>query len=138
MTVKNQLDDIADFIRETYSMHGVEIGAQGARSITVRLPEDLPLTALCADLWNNFEAPVDLKPGPVLTVWACERNKEDFKTVHLSNQHTTSNSNSAVKLVTYFGMWTCSVLAAAILNPYLLESAAYKWAVHTVANISST
>ena len=74
---KQTLDDIADFIRTEYSQDGVEIGAQGARSITVKLPEELALTELCADLWNEFNAPVELKSGtipgePILTVWAPE------------------------------------------------------------------
>lgn len=132
MTVKEHLDDIADFIRENYSVHGVEIGAQGARSITVRLPEDLPLTALCADLWNNFEAPVDLKPGPVLTVWASERNKEDVKEYASNVKDSRQGSYAAL-----FCLWTCSILAALTIGPYLLDSDVYKW-VNTLVNKNIT
>lgn len=73
-TMAEANSDIADFIRQAYSEHGAEIGAQGASSLTVNLPAEFPVTAFCADLWNEFNAPVEFKYGPqhtspVLTVW---------------------------------------------------------------------
>lgn len=72
--MNNDCKVIADFIRTGYSEHGIEIAAEGERSLTVKLPADVHLTPLVADLWNEFDAPVDLKNGPgnqpVLTVWA--------------------------------------------------------------------
>ena len=64
---------IADFVRCGYSEFGVEIAAEGAESLTLTLPAAFPLTPLAADLWNEFQAPVDFRNGPnndpVLTVW---------------------------------------------------------------------
>ena len=128
MNGKERLEDIADFIRESYSMHGVEIGAQGARSITVRLPEDLPLTALCADLWNNFEAPVDLKPGPVLTVWGSGQNKIGTKAASNATARDEAGSGRFVWVCSILVLWICSAVASTIVGPYVLQTDVYKWA----------
>tara|TARA_B100000795_G_scaffold249120_1_gene216427 strand:+ start:1841 stop:2239 length:399 start_codon:yes stop_codon:yes gene_type:complete len=52
---------IAEFIRDDYSHYGVEVGAIGKRSLTLKLPEDLPLTELVGDVWNKFGATAELR-----------------------------------------------------------------------------
>lgn len=73
------IDAIATYIRKHYSAFGVEVGAIGQRSITVSLPEEMPITAFVADLWNNFQATVEIKhvrdgSGSSLVVWLCLDN----------------------------------------------------------------
>ena len=92
---------IADFVRCGYSEFGVEIAAEGANSLTLTLPAAFPLTPLAADLWNEFEAPVDFKNGPnnepVLTVWL---HKGDTASPHRRQEwpppSTPSRCSSAV------------------------------------------
>ena len=134
--VKEQLDSIADFIRDAYSVHGVEVGAQGARSVSVRLPEDLPLTELCADLWNTFEAPVDLKPGPILTVYASESPDANKTYEKLKNQDDDEDNDTVdactvsstlwwlfIKIV----VWITSFCAASYAKPFVQDTALYTW-----------
>lgn len=139
VNVKEQLDNIADFIRDAYSVHGVEVGAQGARSVSVRLPEDLPLTALCADLWNTFEAPVDLKPGPTLTVYASDLSdsgKAYEKPVYTRNDSTDEadgpdDSGSVANTVWWIfiklSVWIVSFLAASYAKPFVQNTSLYTW-----------
>lgn len=134
--VKEQLDNISDFIRDAYSVHGVEVGAQGARSVSVRLPEDLPLTALCADLWNTFEAPVDLKPGPILTVYASdmsESSKPYEKPVYSINDHSSADKSHSTIFTTLWwifikiAVWVVSFLAASYAKPFVQDTSLYTW-----------
>jgi len=68
------MEDIAAYVRDEYSQHGVEVGSRGEKSITLKLPPELPcLTNLVAELWNVFGATVALKhsdapSGAALTI----------------------------------------------------------------------
>tara|TARA_B100001093_G_scaffold189698_1_gene182265 strand:- start:41 stop:460 length:420 start_codon:yes stop_codon:yes gene_type:complete len=55
------ISEIADWCRENYSPDGVEVGSLGTRSLTLKIPADLPLTELCAELWNKFGATLELR-----------------------------------------------------------------------------
>jgi hypothetical protein len=56
------MEDIAAYVRDEYSQHGVEVGSRGEKSLTLKLPPELPcLTNLVAELWNTFGATVALK-----------------------------------------------------------------------------
>lgn len=92
---------IADFVRCGYSQYGVEIAAEGANSLTLTLPAAFPLTPLAADLWNEFEAPVDFKNGrnnePVLTVWL---NKGDAASPHRRQEWPPSTTHRCSSVVT--------------------------------------
>jgi hypothetical protein len=117
---KQTLDDIADFIRTEYSQDGVEIGAQGARSITVKLPEELALTELCADLWNEFNAPVELKSGttpgePILTVWA----PDDHGGAH-SARPLSSSARSTSRGTCFGGVSLTQAVAVAVVQALFL------------------
>ena len=124
--LKEQLDNIADFVRDEYSMHGVEISAQGAKSITVRLPEDLPLTALCADLWNTFEAPVELKPGPLLTIYAYDSSSKKASKQDQQYYHVRRRGSSRMSSVLWLLLWIGSTIVGACMLPFLEQTAAYK------------
>lgn len=65
---------VANHIRQHYSAHGAEVGAVGQRSVTVSLPQEMPITQLVADMWNTFGATTDIKhahhaSGASLVVW---------------------------------------------------------------------
>jgi len=68
------VDAVANHVRKHYSAHGAEVGAIGQRSVTVSLPQEMPLTGLIADLWNEFEATTEIahahsSAGASLVVW---------------------------------------------------------------------
>lgn len=92
----NDCKGIADFIRTGYSEHGIEIAAEGERSLTVKLPADVHLTPLIADLWNEFDAPVDLRNGPgnqpVLTVWASVSDRRCMQPTPAASASPDSNT----------------------------------------------
>ena len=121
----NDCKGIADFIRTGYSEHGIEIAAEGERSLTVKLPADVHLTPLIADLWNEFDAPVDLRNGPgnqpVLTVWA---SLSDRRCMQPAPAASASSVNSAM---------LCGVAGIAAVC-----SVAINWAVLAVLNANSS
>lgn len=60
-TIK-KMDPIAAYVRDEWSQHGVEVGSRGERSLTLKLPPELPaLTELVAELWDAYGATVSLK-----------------------------------------------------------------------------
>lgn len=68
------VDAVANYVRHNYSAYGAEVGAVGQRSITVSLPQDMPVTRLVAELWNTYGATVEIKhahcaTGASLVIW---------------------------------------------------------------------
>ena len=65
--------DVAEYVREEWASHGVEVQATGKRSITLLLPPELMgMTELCFELFNEFGATTDFKhatTGATITVW---------------------------------------------------------------------
>jgi hypothetical protein len=56
------MDGVATYVRDEWSQHGVEVGSRGERSLTLKLPPELPaLTELVAELWDKYGATVSLK-----------------------------------------------------------------------------
>lgn len=55
------ISHIGDWCREQYSPDGVEVASQGTRSLTLKVPANLPLTEICAELWNTFGATLELQ-----------------------------------------------------------------------------
>lgn len=69
------VEAIAEHVRTNYSMYGAEVGAVSKSSLNILLPEEMPITELAADLWNLFDATIDIKyangaKGAVLVVHA--------------------------------------------------------------------
>lgn len=110
------IDTITSYIRKHYSAFGVEVGAIGQRSITVSLPEEMPLTAFVADLWNNFQATVEIKhvrdgSGSSLVVWLSLDNGD-------AAEYGDVVEGTGLSVVTGFGLAVVSlVLGSVATNP---------------------
>lgn len=57
----SHISEIAQWCRDNYSPDGLEVASQGVRSLTLKVPADLPLTEICAELWNRFGATLELR-----------------------------------------------------------------------------
>lgn len=55
-------DDVAVYVQDHWSQHGIEIQSRGDRTLTLSLPPDLAeLSTLCIELSETFGASTDLK-----------------------------------------------------------------------------
>ena len=69
------MDELCEYVREEVSIEGVEVGSRGVRSVTLKLPPELPrLTELIAELYDRYGASCALKQtnepaGASITVW---------------------------------------------------------------------
>ncbi len=75
--------EIADWCRENYCIDGIEVASQGPRSLTLKIPADLPLTEICAELWNKFGATLELRQAAgsnTVTIIVWQGNEEPVRT----------------------------------------------------------
>ena len=113
-----QVADIADWCRSNYSPDGIEVASLGSRSLTLKVPADLPLTEICAELWNRFGATLELRQSSnansaTIIVWQSQADGADAVcsgdqelAAHRRRQHA-----SQIGLV--------SVVAAAVLGCFV-------------------